>query len=132
MEIRAEQLNILLHAIKDIVKNKNCPDWVAKRLTDAVKNAKNQQTDNSSTNQETKQYVIDTELKPFVIDEIVASNVENDICLYKIIDILDKVGGITLYNLQIINGNKDNPPGLIIHNIPETLLVHIKCYEQKD
>lgn len=129
MEIRAEQLNILLHAIKDIVKNKNCPDWVAKRLTDAVKNAKNQQVDNSSTNQETKQYVIDTELKPFVIDEIVASNVENDICLYKIIDILDKVGGITLYNLQIINGNKDNPPGLIIHNIPETLLVHIKYYE---
>lgn len=129
MEIRAEQLNILLHAIKDIVKNKNCPDWVAKRLTDAVKNAKNQQVNNSSTNQETKQYVIDTELKPFVIDEIVASNVENDICLYKIIEILDKVGGITLYNLQIINGNKDNPPGLIIHNIPETLLVHIKCYE---
>lgn len=128
MEPRAEQLNILLYAIKDIVKNRNCPHWISKRLVEAVKNAKSQSNNldkQESTN--SKPYIVDNENKTFKIDDIVGSNVENDICMYKIVDILDKIAGVTLYNLQIIKGNQNNPEGLIIHNIPETLLVHIKA-----
>lgn len=125
MEIHSEQLNILLHAIKDIVKSKNCPDWISNRLIEAVKNAKNY---NRPTTVTKPRYEVDNTTKPFEINEFVCSNVENDICVYKIIDQLDKISGVTLYNLQIIEGNADNPVGLIIHNIPETLLVHIKNY----
>lgn len=127
MEIHADQLNILLHAIKDIVKSKNCPEWVSARLIEAVKNAK---AFNQSSTAQTgiKRYEVVQSDAPFEINEFVCSNVENDICIYKIVEQLDPIGGVNLYNLQIIEGNANNPVGLIIHNIPETLLVHIKNY----
>lgn len=126
MEVKAEQLNILLNAIKDIVRSNHCPEWVASRLTAAVKAAKEYRSSEPSPASSTSQYVVDETIRPFVVNEEVISNVQNDICLYKIVNILDPVGGITLYNLQILKGNKDNPPGMIVHNIPETLLQHIK------
>lgn len=125
MEVKAEQLNILLNAIKDIVRSNHCPEWVASRLTAAVKAAK-EYNKGETTSQNSSSYTVDETVRPFVVNEEVISNVQNDICLYKIINILDPVGGIILYNLQILKGNKDNPPGMIIHNIPETLLQHIK------
>lgn len=126
MEVKAEQLNILLNAIKDIVRSNHCPDWVAKKLTTAVKNAKEYNKGESSVPVATSTYEVDETVRPFVVNEQVISTVENDICLYKIVNILDPVGGVTLYNLQILKGNKANPPGMIIHNIPETLLQHIR------
>ena len=38
-DIRKEQLNILLNGIKKVVSSKNCPEWIARDLTVAVKNA---------------------------------------------------------------------------------------------
>lgn len=124
MEEKVQQLNILLQSIKDVVKSRNCPDWISKRLTDAVKRAKElKPIDNTEP---VRKYEPSTEYRPFEINEKVISNVQNDICLYQIVDILDPVGGVTLYNLKILEGNTNNPPGLVIHNIPETLLQHIK------
>ena len=91
-----------------------------------VQAAKEYKSSEPSPASSTSRYVVDETIRPFVVNEEVISNVQNDICLYKIVNILDPVGGITLYNLQILKGNKDNPPGMIVHNIPETLLQHIK------
>lgn len=127
MDIHAEQLNILLHAIKDIVKARQCPDWISKKLADAVKRAKEYNSNETASSQNSKTYEPDiNNTNAFVIGEKVISNVENDICLYKIVDILDPIAGVILYNLEILKGNKDNPAGLIVHNIPMTLLQHIK------
>lgn len=123
MEEKVQQLNILLQTIKDVVKSRNCPEWIAKKLTDAVKRAKELK---SIESQQVQQYEVDETVRPFETNEYVISNVQNDPCLYQIVEQLLPVGGVNLYNLQIITGNKDNPPGLVIHNIPETLLQHIK------
>lgn len=125
MDKHVEQLNILLQAIKDIVKTRACPDWVSKRLADAVKRAKELQPNDIESVPGNK-YIADPILKPFTVGEKVISNIQNDICLYEIIDILLPVGGINLYNVKILEGNKDNPPGMIVHNVPETILQHIK------
>ena len=73
-----------------------------------------------------KDKIIEEGMYHFVPNEKVISNVENDPCLYEVVEVLLPVGGVNLYNLKILTGNKNNPPGLIIHNIPETLLQHIK------
>ena len=51
-DIRKEQLNILLNGIKKVVSSKNCPEWIARDLTVAVKNAKTRNSENieKSTN----------------------------------------------------------------------------------
>lgn len=127
MEEKVQQLNILLQTIKDVVKSRNCPEWISKRLTDAVKRAKElQPAEPSGDIAAVSKYTIDPEIRPFVPNEKVISNVENDPCLYEVVEVLLPVGGVNLYNLKILTGNKNNPPGLIIHNIPETLLQHIK------
>ena len=45
-DIRKEQLNILLNGIKKVVGSKNCPEWIARDLTVAVKNAKSVNSEN--------------------------------------------------------------------------------------
>lgn len=123
MEIRTEQLNILMNSIRDIVKNKNCPDWVFKKLSNAVKMAKEyKSTETLSDNN----YEVDNIYKPFEINEEVISNVANDTCLYQITALQDPINNINLYTLRIIKGDKKSPAGYIIYNVPETMLQHIK------
>lgn len=129
------QLNILMNNIRDIVKNKNCPDWVFKKLTLAVKAAKElnnteNNTANNIKNVDTKAgYEIDYYYREYEINEYVVSNIENDECLYQIIDKSDPINNINLFTLKIIHGDKKNPSGYVIHNVPETMLQHIK-YER--
>ena len=49
-----------------------------------------------------------------------------DECIYQIIGQSDPINGINLFTLKIIKGNKANPPGYIVYNVPETMLLHIK------
>lgn len=129
MEIKVEQLNILMNAIRDIVKNKNCPAWVSKRLADAVKNAKeyNSAQATPSTQTDTRAgYEIDYTYRPYQLEEYVVSNVDKDECLYQIIEQPDPINNVNLFTLRIITGNKNNPAGFVIHNVPETMLQHIK------
>lgn len=124
MDIKTQQLNILMESIRDIVKAKTCPDWVAKKLTAAVKNAKT--LTNTSETSNFSEYEIDYSYREFEINEHVISNIENDTCLYEIMGKSDPINGVNLYTVKIIKGNKNNPPGYIQYNVPETMLYHIK------
>ena len=117
-----EQLNILMNAIRTIVTNKKCPDWIYIRLSDAVRQAK-EYSNSSSSN---PGYEIDTVYRDFVLGERVLSNVKDDKCLYEIIGQSDPINNINLFTLRIVEGNKSNPTGYIVYNVPETMLQHIK------
>lgn len=127
MEVKVEQLNILMNAIRDIVKNKNCPDWVFKKLSNAVKTAKEYNSNNlvNNTTDMKAGYELDYTYKPYTINEYVVSNVDNDNCLYQIIDQSDPINNVNLFTLKIIKGDKKNPSGYVIYNVPETMLQHI-------
>ena len=123
--IKTEQLNILLGGIKKVVSNKNCPEWVAKALTQAVKTAKELNTEREPV-PDSALREIDYTLRPYKVDDLVASNIQGDTCLYQIIGQSDPINNINLYTLKIIEGNKTNPPGSIAYNVPETMILHIK------
>ena len=40
MDLKTQQLNILMETMRDVIKAKTCPDWVARKLADGVKRAK--------------------------------------------------------------------------------------------
>lgn len=123
MDIRLEQLNILMNEIRTVITNKNCPEWVVKRLGEGVKKAKSLKETDEPTEQE---YEPDYTYRPFVIGEHVLSNVDDGGCLYEIIEQSDPIDNINLFTLRIIKGNKNNPTTTLIHNVPETMIVHIK------
>ena len=123
-DIRKEQLNILLNGIKKEVGSKNCPDWIARDLTIAVKNAKSVNSENIEKS--TDKVEIEETYRPFEVNDKVTSNVNDDECIYQIIGQSDPINGINLFTLKIIKGNKTNPPGYIVYNVPETMLLHIK------
>lgn len=123
-DIRKEQLNILLNGIKKVVSSKNCPEWIARDLTVAVKNAKSVNSENIEKS--TNKIEIEETYRPFKVNDKVTSNVNDDECVYQIIGQSDPINGINLFTLKIIKGNKTNPPGYIVYNVPETMLLHIK------
>jgi hypothetical protein len=123
MDLKTQQLNILMETMRDVIKAKTCPDWVARKLADGVKRAK---TLGNEPVEEFSEYTIDYTVRPFEINECVVSNIKDDKCLYRILEQSDPIDGVNLYTLRIEKGNKTNPPGYIVHNVPETILNHIK------
>ena len=116
IEIIRNQRDILFNACKSVVKDKKCPDWISKVLTTAAINAKQLQKD----------IVVKTEIplsNELKIDAIVKSNIDNDNCIYKIVNVGPEIQGIQLYDVVIVKGNADNPEGSVIHNVPSTSLV---------
>lgn len=125
MDLKTQQLNILMETMRDVIKAKTCPDWVARKLADGVKRAKTLGNEPAEV-EEFSEYTIDYTARPFEINEYVVSNIKDDKCLYKIMEQSDPIDGVNLYTLRIEKGNKTNPPGYIVHNVPETILNHIK------
>lgn len=124
MDLRLEQLNILMNEIRLVIGNKNCPEWIVKRLGEGVKKAKSLADNNTFIDPDKPEP--DYTLRPFNIGEEVLSTKDGDECIYQIIEQSDPINNINLYSIKIIKGNKNNPPGYIVYNVPETLLVHIK------
>jgi hypothetical protein len=125
MDLKTQQLNILMETMRDVIKAKTCPDWVARKLADGVKRAKTLGNEPAEV-EEFSEYTVDYTVRPFEINECVVSNVKDDKCLYRILEQSDPIDGVNLYTLRIEKGNKANPPGYIVHNVPETMLNHIK------
>ena len=125
MDLKTQQLNILIETMRDVIKAKTCPDWVARKLADGVKRAKTLGNEPAEV-EEFSEYTVDYTVRPFEINECVVSNVKDDKCLYRILEQSDPIDGVNLYTLRIEKGNKANPPGYIVHNVPETMLNHIK------
>jgi hypothetical protein len=125
MDLKTQQLNILMETMRDVIKAKTCPDWVARKLADGVKRAKTLGNEPAEVD-EFSEYTVDYTVRPFEINECVVSNVKDDKCLYRILEQSDPIDGVNLYTLRIEKGNKANPPGYVVHNVPETMLNHIK------
>ena len=125
MDLKTQQLNILMETMRDVIKAKTCPDWVARKLADGVKRAKTLGNESAEV-EEFSEYTVDYTVRPFEINECVVSNIKDDKCLYRILEQSDPIDGVNLYTLRIEKGNKANPPGYIVHNVPETILNHIK------
>lgn len=125
MDLKTQQLNILMETMRDVIKAKTCPDWVARKLADGVKRAKTLGNEPAEV-EEFSEYTVDYTVRPFEINEYVVSNIKDDKCLYRILEQSDPIDGVNLYTLRIEKGNKANPPGYIVHNVPETILNHIK------
>lgn len=125
MDLKTQQLNILMETMRDVIKAKTCPDWVARKLADGVKRAKTLGNEPAEV-EEFSEYTVDYTVRPFEINECVVSNITDDKCLYRILEQSDPIDGVNLYTLRIEKGNKANPPGYIVHNVPETILNHIK------
>lgn len=126
MDVKTQQLNIMMNAIRQIVRVKTCPPWVVGKLTDAVKRAKTLNDEAETGISDFSEYEVDYVCRPFNPDEKAISTVEGDKCLYQIINACDPINGINLYNIKIIKGDKNNPTGYIVYNVPETKLQHIK------
>lgn len=122
MDVKTQQLNILMETIREIVKAKTCPEWVIRKLTNGVKQAKSV----SGDTQDEPTYEADPVYKPYTVGETVMSNIPNDRCLYKIMEQVDPINGVNLYTLRIERGDKSNPAGYIVYNVPESSLCHIK------
>ena len=125
MDLKTQQLNILMETMRDVIKAKTCPDWVARKLADGVKRAKTLGNEPAEV-EEFSEYTVDYTVRPFEINECVVSNVKDDKWLYRILEQSDPIDGVNLYTLRIEKGNKANPPGYVVHNVPETMLNHIK------
>lgn len=125
MDTRTQQLNILMETMRDIIKAKTCPDWVARKLAEGVKQAKSLDTDNSAVQAGCGYRTVNI-VRPFEIGELAASTIENDLCLYRIVDTTDAIQGVNLYTVKIEKGDKNNPEGYTVYNVPETKLIHIE------
>ena len=114
MEVCKEQLNILLHAMKDVVQTKGCPDWVSYKLNTAVKEAKQYKP----AEQEEKVYC------DLYMGMKCKSTTPNDSCIYQIVGESDPVQGIRMFNLRILSTKAKDPVGYVINNVPETMIDH--------
>lgn len=118
IDIIRAQRDILFNAAKKVATNHKCPDWISKILSDAVLQSKKLQ------NSDNIEITADTTLsKTIEVGATVKSNKENDTCVYKITEEGPVIQGVKLYTLVIIKGNKDNPEGHVLYNVPENWLV---------
>lgn len=118
IDIIRSQRDILFEAAKKVATNHKCPAWIAKILSEAVMQSKKLQ--NSADIEVTS----DTTLsKTIEVGATVKSNKKNDTCIYKIMEEGPVIQGVKLYTLVIIKGNKDNPEGHVLYNVPENWLV---------
>jgi len=117
IDIIRSQRDTLFEACKKVATNKKCPDWISRILSDAVIQSKKLQANDVEVTSET------TLSKTIEVGATVASNKYNDTCIYKIKAEGPIVQGEQLYELVIIKGNKDNPEGSILYNVPKSWLV---------
>lgn len=119
IEIIRQQRDILFNACKNVAKDKKCPDWISKILTNAAMNAKKlQNVDNTA--KQNNAYGLSDRLE---VGALVKSNVKNDMCIYKILKEGLVIQDVQLYDVQIVKGNEKNPEGHIVYNVPATMLV---------
>lgn len=119
IETIRQQRDILFNACKNVAKDKKCPDWISKILTNAAMNAKKLQNVDNTAKQDNA-YGLSDRLE---VGALVKSNVKNDMCIYKILKEGLVIQDVQLYDVQIVKGNEKNPEGHIVYNVPATMLV---------
>ena len=119
MNILEKQRDILFDACKKIATDTKCPKWIADFLREEVMKAKQVKDDFPDLKdcQETPQ--TDT---PFEVNDIVVVTNNGASCVAKLVKEAIPVDDIRLFDIQIVEGDKNNQIGQIYYNIPETLM----------
>ena len=117
VNVLQQQIEILFEACKKVATAQNCPKWIADLLREEVMKAKQVQAEfpTLSTGQEVYQ-----EVKPFEVGEIVVINNNGVSCVAKLVKEAIPVDEVRLFDVQVVQGNKNHNPGQIFYNIPET------------
>lgn len=119
MNILEKQRDILFDACKKIATDTKCPKWIADFLREEVMKAKQVKDDFPDLKdcQETPQ----TDA-PFEVNDIVVVTNNGASCVAKLVKEAIPVDDIRLFDIQIVEGDKNNQIGQIYYNIPETLM----------
>jgi RNA polymerase subunit RPABC4/transcription elongation factor Spt4 len=119
MNVLEKQRDILFDACKKIATDTKCPKWIADFLREEVMKAKQVKDDFPDLKdcQETPQ----TDA-PFEVNDIVVVTNNGASCVAKLVKEAIPVDDIRLFDIQIVEGDKNNQVGQIYYNIPETLM----------
>lgn len=119
IDIIRAQRDVLFEATKKVAMHKNCPDWIAKILSEAVVKSRKLQQEKTEATVETVEQIP----QKLEVNSIVRSNIPKDVCRYKIEKIGPVIKGVQLFDVSIIKGDLKNPVGTIVHNVPATMLI---------
>jgi hypothetical protein len=119
MNILEKQRDILFDACKKIATDTKCPKWIADFLREEVMKAKQVKDDfpDLKDSQETPQTG-----QPLEVNDIVVVTNNGCSCVAKLVKEAIPVDDIRLFDIQIVEGDKNNQVGQIYYNIPETLM----------
>lgn len=118
MSIYEQQRDILFEACKKVATDQKCPKWIADLLRDSVMKAKNLKEEFPSfSDQETP-----SPAQPFQVGDIVVIHSNNTSCVAKLIEEDDIIDNVRLFNVQVVEANKNHQVGAVFHNVPETLM----------
>ena len=119
MNVLEKQRDILFDACKKIATDTKCPKWIADFLREEVMKAKQVKDDFPDLKdcQETPQ----TDA-PFEVNDIVVVTNNGVSCVAKLVKEAIPVDDIRLFDIQIVEGDKNNQVGQIYYNIPVTLM----------
>ncbi len=118
MSIYEKQRDILFDACKKVATDQKCPKWIADILRDAVITAKNLKEDFPSFSTDQDSHPEHT----LQVGDIVIITNNNTSCVAKLIEEQLSPGTIRIFDVQVTEGNKNNPTGTIFHNVPETIM----------
>ena len=118
MTIFEQQRDILFDACKKVATDKKCPPWIADVLKDAVIKAKNIKEEFPSFSDEAD----DVQSSSLQVGDIVVISANNTCCVAKLIEEQDIIDNTRLFDVQVVEGNKNHQKGTIFHNIPESFM----------
>ena len=119
MNILEKQRDILFDACKKIATDTKCPKWIADFLREEVMKAKQVKDDFPDLKDCQETPLSD---KPFEVNDIVVVTNNGASCVAKLVKEAIPVDDIRLFDIQIVEGDKNNQVGQIYYNIPETLM----------
>lgn len=120
LSLERQQLRMLVEAIKKVVTHARTPEWIKKQLEGAVREAKGLQRVEGNTapdRLETAKAEIPDHL---AVGVYAKSKDPKDKCLYEIVGESFVIEGVQLWDVRIVQGDKNNPVGTVVHNVPET------------
>lgn len=107
---------MLVEAIKKVVTHARTPEWIKKQLEGAVREAKGLQRVEGNTAPDR----LETAPAELSVGCYAKSKDPKDKCLYEIVGESFVIEGVQLWDVRIVQGDKNNPVGTVVHNVPET------------
>ena len=119
MNVLEKQRDILFDACKKIATDQKCPKWIADFLREEVMKAKQVKDDFPDLKDCQETHQTDA---PFEVNDIVVVTNNGASCVAKLVKEAIPVDDIRLFDIQIVEGDKNNQVGQFYYNIPETLM----------